>query len=255
MLLFYSLFPVVSAGDRNIGVVSSLFLWPSNNPPALSVAWTLIHEMVFYTIFSFFFLSRRLLNFLLILWGVTIVTLHLADVDFPRAVNYVMSPLNLDFILGICIFHVREMLARSKADYVTTGALIIGVAIVWWNASTWVPSRVLASIGFGLLLFAVTLPPIQKITAPRVLTILGSASYSIYLVHNPALSALARIWTRIGEPLSPGIGYAFLSLLAITMGLLYWWTYEQPAVAWVKSMATGRSGMKERKRLLELPNS
>ncbi len=70
MIALYAALPGFSAsGEREFSWVSSLFLLPADQPPALSVAWTLVHEMQFYTVFLLFFLSRRLLVAGLLLWG------------------------------------------------------------------------------------------------------------------------------------------------------------------------------------------
>lgn len=44
---------------REISVPELVFLIP-HGEPALSVAWTLVFEMFFYTIFSIWFISRKL---------------------------------------------------------------------------------------------------------------------------------------------------------------------------------------------------
>lgn len=46
MLLAYSVFPALSGSGREVGVFTTLTLLPSNVPPALSVAWTLVHEVI-----------------------------------------------------------------------------------------------------------------------------------------------------------------------------------------------------------------
>lgn len=56
MLALYALLPEVSRGARqSLSVLSSITLLPSDAPPALNVAWTLVHEVLFYTLFSLFF--------------------------------------------------------------------------------------------------------------------------------------------------------------------------------------------------------
>lgn len=70
MIALYAVLPGFSAsGGRDFSLMSSLLLLPADRPPALSVAWTLVHEMQFYAVFLLFFLSRRLLVAALLLWG------------------------------------------------------------------------------------------------------------------------------------------------------------------------------------------
>lgn len=60
LIALYAFMPGFSAsGGRDYSLVSSLLLLPADRPPALSVAWTLVHELMFYTVFLLFFVSRR----------------------------------------------------------------------------------------------------------------------------------------------------------------------------------------------------
>lgn len=69
MIALYAVMPGFSAsGGRDFSLVSSLLLLPANQPPALTVAWTLVHEIQFYAVFLLFFISGRLLTVFLVLW-------------------------------------------------------------------------------------------------------------------------------------------------------------------------------------------
>lgn len=52
LALAYMLLPSLSDSGRAWGWVSTSTLFPTNLPPALSVAWTLQHELVFYFIYA-----------------------------------------------------------------------------------------------------------------------------------------------------------------------------------------------------------
>jgi peptidoglycan/LPS O-acetylase OafA/YrhL len=60
MYVLYLLLPGISEGSRTPSLLTSLTLLPDNRPPALSVAWTLVHEMIFYCLYAVSFLHRRL---------------------------------------------------------------------------------------------------------------------------------------------------------------------------------------------------
>ena len=66
ILLAYNLFPSLSQSDRDISILSSLILVPQEGAsPALSVSWTLMHEMLFYFLFLisyFLFLISRFIS-------------------------------------------------------------------------------------------------------------------------------------------------------------------------------------------------
>jgi len=52
VLGLYAALPGLSAsGGRDFSYISSIALLPANLPPALPVAWTLVHELLFYAVF------------------------------------------------------------------------------------------------------------------------------------------------------------------------------------------------------------
>ena len=54
LIALYLMLPSVSQGSRDWSLLTSLTLIPTERPPALPVAWTLIHEMTF--LFDIFFI-------------------------------------------------------------------------------------------------------------------------------------------------------------------------------------------------------
>jgi peptidoglycan/LPS O-acetylase OafA/YrhL len=70
---------------------------------------------------------------------------------------------------------------------------------------------------------------------PASLKLIGDASYSIYLVHLPALSALAKImfpvWKRFPTPLI--VPFLILAVLGTVLGLLVYQYVERPLLRWL----------------------
>ena len=92
LIALYAAMPDFSAagGGSDYSVVSSLFLVPANGPPALSVAWTLVHELMFYGVFLLFFVSWRWL-----VGGASCLGAgDLADQPFIRA--HRMAPISVE---------------------------------------------------------------------------------------------------------------------------------------------------------------
>jgi len=65
---------------------------------------------------------------------------------------------------------------------------------------------------------------------PRLLIPLGAASYSIYLLRNPAISSLNRIAALIHQRLQLPADILFLTFvaLAVMIGIDYHLTWERP---------------------------
>src|SRR5689334_14287783 len=71
LIVLYLLVPTVSRGNRDWGMLTSLTLFPTSHPPALVVAWTLSHEILFYSLFLVRYFSRHGTAFVLA-WAVGI---------------------------------------------------------------------------------------------------------------------------------------------------------------------------------------
>ena len=73
----------------------------------------------------------------------------------------------------------------------------------------------------------------RKVWGP--LLTLGTASYAIYLVHNPFLSIAVRVVKSVFPSISPWPGLMVISVAALGAGLFYWWLYERHMLLAVKS--------------------
>ena len=71
------------------------------------------------------------------------------------------------------------------------------------------------------------------IAIPRLLTFLGDASYSIYLVHMPALSVFAKVAmvTHLNEHVPHAILYILLASGSIVVGCVFHLCVEKPLLA------------------------
>jgi peptidoglycan/LPS O-acetylase OafA/YrhL len=233
MYVLYVLFPGVSEGDRPWpSVLTTLTLLPSNAPPALSVAWTLVHEMIFYTIFWLWFVSLKLFWAMMVLWVTVIVGVYINGTELNQFGAYFLSPSNLSFVLGvgICMFMRKVTVSRSMGVLCGLfGALMVGLQV-----NTISPDRTWVALGFGLLVVAAASSAASGLCAWRWLLTLGTGSYAVYLVHDPVLSIAVRGVRMIFPNVSPLPGLVVVSAIALLAGLVYSWAYEQNAVRVVR---------------------
>jgi exopolysaccharide production protein ExoZ len=74
LLISYKFFPNLSAANRNIGIITSILLLPTPPlDPALTISWTLMHQMMFYIIFITIYIKKTLFHITCILWGLLIL--------------------------------------------------------------------------------------------------------------------------------------------------------------------------------------
>lgn len=236
MLVLYTLMPGVSAsGGREFSVLSSLLLIPADKPPALSVAWTLVHELQFYLIFLLFFISLRLFLIGLATWAMLIV----ASTVFTQPhgwLIYPLSPINIEFMFGVAAALITGTHSPRIQPWGWVGAGLVLAALTLtlmaMYQSPWL--RVLFALGLASIVMGVAcLEHRTPIAWPAVFLLIGNASYSIYLVHNPLLSAIQRLAARLGLHWQAALLAGFLA--SILAGLAYYLTIERPALRFARN--------------------
>ncbi len=86
--------------DREFSLLASLFLLPGQ--PALTVAWSLQHELVFYCLAALFFSIRA--PFLgAALWTAVICLRSFDPAPLGAWEHVLLSPRNLEFVIGMCL--------------------------------------------------------------------------------------------------------------------------------------------------------
>lgn len=223
MIAAYLLVPGLSQANREWGWLTSLTLLPSAQPPALSVAWTLVFEICFYLFFLIGHFSGTL-RVLAAGWAAAVGLAWATQVTLPAALStYLLNPLVLEFLAGM----TAAWLFRRLPNGLTLWPALAGLAL--WALYLSIPEahRVLLGLSFaGLILSAALLERRRPIPIPRALLLLGAGSYAIYLVHNPLMSLVARVFGPTGW----GLTFAACCLSGIAVGLAYHRLYEIPAL-------------------------
>jgi peptidoglycan/LPS O-acetylase OafA/YrhL len=199
--LLYIALPNVSGSDRGWSWLPTLTLAPVDAMPALAVAWTLQHEILFYLLFGLFYYSR-LLPFGLGAWALCIVV---GGDHLPfRAVN-------LEFFFGIA----AAMIYRSKRAHPSIALAAPLFIACWILEGADDHHRVLVGAAFACVVAALAEVERRGLRVPAALVSLGAASYSLYLVHLPIISAVARLssgsWTILASAVCASLvgGFAY----------------------------------------------
>ncbi|WP_434622528.1 acyltransferase family protein [Azospirillum sp. B2RO_4] len=243
----YSINPHIGIAERkNFSVLSSLFLIPAPRPPALPASWTLIHEMVFYTIFSLYFLCRKYFLAAISVWAIIIAARLPVHWEFFTGLTFerFLGPINLEFMGGlVCAYIWRKVDAGRTAGSVLLLAGVIsfaGVLCLDLPKMRW-----LLLFPFSLILLGgCYLEKAGAIRTPRLFLLLGDASYAIYLIHMPlfslvfrAVPALNRHTVKLGTA-NEWAMTAFAALIAsILVGVLYHRLYERPVIRFLHRKA------------------
>jgi exopolysaccharide production protein ExoZ len=225
MLLVYLVLPGLSEGDRVPGVATSLLLIPTASAPALSVAWSLVHELIFYAVFSLIFVSRWLLVAALVAWIILIAAWAYNEGGVVTGWWYLANPINLCFFLGVLLFYLTRQGVSGRA---AAGFALFGLVVLAVQAGAELPNRWVVTAGFAALIVGSLSDCAQRFSPGRWVIFLGAASYSIYLVHNPVLSVLARTVRRFAPSTPPELAMLVMGLCSVATALAYYAIYERP---------------------------
>jgi exopolysaccharide production protein ExoZ len=229
----YLLIGNLSQADRDWGWLTSLLLVPSSHPPVLPVAWTLVHEMLFYTVFLLYFLNRQIFAVAVLGWAVAmLVQPPISGTAVTPLTTTLLNPINLEFCFGlVCALGYRVINVRYGGGLIFIG---LGV-IVFFLVKLGQDARVVFGFGTALIILGVTLQEKKwGSLIPTALVSLGDASYPIYLLHMPLIALTARVAAQIPFLHNWVGGLSFSLCCVIAAGLGYRHFYERPALTAIR---------------------
>jgi len=238
------------------GLAASLALVPQHLEPPLGVAWTLEHEILFYVAFTSLILHRRAGMVTMASWfGWSIVATFVTPVELAPwsptdlATGLFGSSYHLQFAAGMA---VAALVARDRVPFPRAMALI-GAAAFALTAAAEDTDRIVYLGQIGRLMFGLSaslavggLASAERrglIRCSRIPVLMGAASYSIYLIHVPAMTVFAGGVVATGLP-----GWSAMPLLAaggIVSGLLLHVLVERPGLAVLRDLIPGTGVMRE----------
>jgi exopolysaccharide production protein ExoZ len=230
MALFYTFLPGVNRDMPDWGWLSTLTLAPTGTSPALTVAWTLQHELVFYTLALLFLKPGGPLPFAAG-WAAAILAWQAFGWPLEPPPTFsvaavLLHPINLEFLFGMvagwAILHGRldrPLLMCTLGALFVAGYFAIGAPKAWS-----------ALFGLGLASFIPVLVRLEQAGRLRVaawLVVLGEASYALYLIHNPLIAMTSRAVAAVSQHWLAGMAVAVIASVATS--LAYHLALEKPA--------------------------
>ena len=181
----------------------SLFLLPGNYKLPLDVAWTLVAEMQFYIFFGIFIVNRWVGLTLFLAWqGITIASYF----ELYPAPYFPVSAYHLQFLMGIIAAYGTQKLGTIPYLLHSSIVVFLGVSLLENTAIIDGYGNIarllygIPSMGILIGLTGLKNPPQNKLIA-RILGVLGSSTYSIYLFHLLFIS----VFLFVAKSLIPGI--------------------------------------------------
>lgn len=253
----------VNAKHGGVDLAASFWLTPSRLLPLVPVAWTLMHEVIFYTVFfvALCILPHRRIGVALWIWAGLVALNTLTSLALPGAAlsTFLLHPFNLEFIGGALIglhYRSRGAVQRSRAITATTLAVVLFVMAAVHLQSTG-PSG-LASVETRIGLFAA--PSMLLVVGclglrlasqswTRPITRMGDYSYSLYLTHILVIHFAYRLMTKLPGKvvdLWTAIPLAITLLsICIWVGQIFFRSVEKPLCA---AFVKGLTELLDRKR-------
>lgn len=244
MLALYSVIPSLSESGRDISILSSLFLIPSAyGSPALSVSWTLMHEFLFYLVFSVSFISKRLFWLAIALWSAVILIAPLLTIE-GGYFKFLFSMHNIQFTLGVvAALSWHRLIGVSGARWhfpVMSAATLMLLLAAGFDVAGDGYSKLITGLFFALvILILVTMENsglFVSIFNSKLFLFLGASSYSIYLIHNPLLSVMNRLGGRLYKEflVPPELIFSGAVVISVIAGAIYYKVWEKPVLIFSK---------------------
>jgi exopolysaccharide production protein ExoZ len=251
--ILYFLFPGTGKPSQHdpVNFILSFFLLPNMNQPVLGVAWTLVYEIFFYTVFGLLIVIGKRGWLVLLLWIVAILYFAtFADqASWPQ--NFFFNSLNLEFLIGIV---VARMLSIARVIYpgvfIIAGLIAFALICLLDFGEIYDPSPLAQHVMLGtgaaaIIAGLVELERSSRITFGRFAQILGSASFSIYLVHSVIQSWVATTAWQLMKGLPGELAWLFLIVIGIGAGLLFHRFVERPLIEFIRTGFAARSAKVE----------
>ncbi|MGN1401601.1 MAG: acyltransferase family protein [Bacillus sp. (in: firmicutes)] len=230
-------------------VIASLLLIPdpSELVPLLDVAWSLVHTIYFYLIFSAFFLFKRYVSkaFLFIFGLISLAYVMGIIWSEYYLINFLFNEYNLIFLAGIwSAYFILNYRFNMKLSVLFAVIGVIGFPLTWLNYIYQVVhlnfdigtgvSSVLIILGLG------SIDMQKRIIIPKSLNYLGNASFAIYLSHNLVLNVFSELFSnhQAFEIFGGMLTSIILMILATSIGCFIHSFIEQPVIRVLKRMIT-----------------
>jgi len=230
-----------------IPLIKSLLLFPQSDLPHLGVAWSLVHEVIFYIAFSLFIFNKRIGFIVFIFWAISIIIFYfVTSPNFDGGGDGYMwkilfSRYNILFMCGMFVSHLLLKYSLKNIyvilAFIAGNILFLTSGIILGEQETGV-----ATIFFGfsscLILLGCYNSLLEKVIKKiNFLSYLGKASYSIYLTHTICISIICKVFVffEINHYLSLTFMYIIIALVSIFFGLVFFKYIEKPLMIKLKN--------------------
>ncbi len=232
----YTIFRDLSfVGGVNFSWLATLTLLPFGNT-SLVVAWSLVHEIIFYFAFVIAIYSYKKYNVFLIIWSILIVIYNLTNfttniglIDF--VLYKILHLYNFEFMLGYLCFLVIDQLKNIKLSFLMSG-LCLGLFLVVYfiGYHSFIIKLLFSGFSFWLIVLAYQFKDF-KLKPSNFFMQMGNYSYSLYLIHIPVQIVFFRVFPHTNIILSFLVGI----IITLVVSYIYCQIFEKKVFYYIKN--------------------
>jgi len=220
-----------------LDILGSFFLINANMfQLVLPVSWSLSYELYFYFLFLFTFLFSIKHLYILIpsfILGILFLVLYsYFTPTLPQSFFY--SPFLLEFFAGVLLYMYKKYLMKI---WILPLSVLLMLFSYWYGITHETKNGIYRVVTFGtgaflMVLIALIMETKNLYQSHKYFTILGDASYTLYLSHLIILELFWMLGLRglfqSSTPVLPLLGLALILLLCILFSILYYQKIEKP---------------------------
>ncbi len=247
-------------GTDTVQTWESITLWPQRQAgQVLWVSWTLSYELYFYlSFFLLLFVRRRKLVVTACTLGLIAVNLHkhfVLDAFAPgnfqvigAANRFLTSPWVLEFFMGLYVGMLAQRTTRFGKSALAVGlAILTGAAIAeahgYATQTVFVNQALFGGGGAFVVYGLVAIEYRGTRILPRLSTLMGGASYTIYLSHTiiyRMLRGTGFVDAVRDSSVSPALVYVGVVLSILVVSAAFYTYFEAPLYERAKSAFKAR---------------
>lgn len=202
--------------------------------PVVGVGWTLNFEMFFYVVFAGALLlpRRQGLQLICLCFGSLVAVGSLLKPS-SALFGFLTNWLLLDFLMGLAIawwvLSKGKLSRAARCILLSSGVACLAATIVWTPPEVGPLRFLLWGIPAALIVFASCSASAPEGRIGKFMSVLGDASYSIYLFQFFALPAWARAMQAVQAEAVPfDANVLILTILVTASGVGCWFLLERP---------------------------
>jgi exopolysaccharide production protein ExoZ len=197
----YTIFTDLSfEGGVNFSWLATLTLLPVGNT-SLVVAWSLIHEIIFYFVFIIAIINYKKYNIFLIIWSILIIIYNYFNLKTDiYALDFIFYKFfhlyNFEFMLGYICFLVIDKIKNKNLSLFMIFAFCMLFSLIFF----YIENKFWAKFSYSMLSFWLIIFAYQKrdiiISKNNFFMKMGNYSYSLYLIHIPVQIVFFRVFPQ-----------------------------------------------------------